>query len=169
MKKTELLLFLIATATVYGQKKNADTVEKEKITKLLDEWHAAAGRADFNAYFGKLTENSIFIGTDATENWNKKEFEAFAKPYFDKGKAWDFKVLERNIFLNNDGKLAWFDELLDTQMKICRGSGVLEKINGKWMIRHYVLSATVPNDVIDEVIKVKTPIEDKLIETLKKK
>lgn len=169
MKKTVLLLFLMATVTVYGQKKKADAVEKEKITKLLDEWHAAAARADFNAYFGKLTENSIFIGTDATENWNKKQFEAFSKPYFDKGKAWNFKALERNIFLSDDGKLAWFDELLDTQMKICRGSGVLEKINDKWMIRHYVLSTTVPNDVIDEVIKVKTPIEDKLIETLKKK
>lgn len=169
MKKTVLLLFLMATVTVYGQKKKADAVEKEKITKLLDEWHAAAARADFNAYFEKLTENSIFIGTDATENWNKKQFEAFSKPYFDKGKAWNFKALERNIFLSDDGKLAWFDELLDTQMKICRGSGVLEKINGKWMIRHYVLSTTVPNDVIDEVVKVKTPIEDKLIETLKKK
>jgi ketosteroid isomerase-like protein len=121
MKKTVLLLFLMATVTVYGQKKKADAVEKEKITKLLDEWHAAAARADFNAYFGKLTENSIFIGTDATENWNKKQFEAFSKPYFDKGKAWNFKALERNIFLSDDGKLAWFDELLDTQMKICRG------------------------------------------------
>lgn len=169
MKKTVLLVLLIVTATVYGQKKQADVVEKEKITKLLDDWHAAAARADFNAYFGKLTENSIFIGTDATENWNKKQFEAFSKPYFDKGKAWNFKALERNIFLSNDKKLAWFDELLDTQMKICRGSGVLEKINGQWMIRHYVLSTTVPNDVIEDVIKIKAPIEDKLTDELKKK
>lgn len=169
MKKTVLLLFLSATVTVYGQKKQADNTEKEKIVKFLDEWHAAAANADFDGYFGKLTENSIFIGTDATENWSKKEFEAFAKPYFQEGTVWNFKALERNIFLSDDKKLAWFDELLDTQMKICRGSGVLEKVNGKWMIRHYVLSTTVPNDVINEVIKIKTPIEDKLIERLKKK
>jgi hypothetical protein len=39
-------------------------------------------------------------------------------------------------------KTAWFDELLNTQMKICRGSGVLVKIDGKWKIKHYVLSMT---------------------------
>jgi hypothetical protein len=29
----------------------------------------------------------LFIGTDATENWGKPAFQAFAKPYFDKGKV----------------------------------------------------------------------------------
>ena len=53
-------------------------------------------------------------------------------------------------------------------MKICRGSGVLEKIKGKWKIKQYVLSMTVPNDVSGEVIKIKTPIEDILINDLKK-
>jgi hypothetical protein len=33
---------------------------------------------------------AIFIGTDATENWNKMQFQAFAKPFFDRGKAWSF-------------------------------------------------------------------------------
>ena len=58
---------------------------------------------------------------------------------------------------------------LDTQMKICRGSGVLEKIGGKWKIRQYVLSMTVPNEVVNEVVKVKTPIEDSVLQTLKNK
>jgi hypothetical protein len=52
-------------------------------------------------------------------------------------------------------------------MKICRGSGVLEKISGKWKIKQYVLSVTVPNEVVDEVTKIKTPIEDALIQKLK--
>jgi len=52
-------------------------------------------------------------------------------------------------------------------MKICRGSGVLEKIGGKWKIKQYVLSATIPNEVIDEVTKIKSPIEDALIQKLK--
>jgi hypothetical protein len=63
--------------------------------------------------------------------------------------------------------MAWFDELLNTQMKICRGSGVLVLIDGKWRIKHYVLSMTIPNDKTDEVIKIKAPIEDALISTLK--
>jgi hypothetical protein len=35
---------------------------------------------------------------------------------------------------------------LSTQMKICRGSGVLVKIGNDWKIKHYVLSMTVPNE-----------------------
>ena len=92
----------------------------------------------------------------------------WAKPYFDKGKAWNFTSLKRNITFSADGKYAWFDELLDTQMKICRGSGVLEKIGGKWKIRQYVLSMTVPNDVNDQVTAIKAPIEDALMTELKK-
>ena len=54
---------------------------------------------------------------------NKKQFQTFAKPYFDKGKAWNFKAIERNIYFSEMEKIVWFDELLSTQMKICR-SGV---------------------------------------------
>ena len=140
--------------------------EKQNITTLLDNWHKAAAAANYEAYFGAMSEESIFIGTDATENWNKAQFIAFAKPYFDKGRAWSFTALERNIYFSEDGKTVWFDELLDTQMKICRGSGVLQKINNEWKIKHYVLSMTVPNENVDEVVKIKAPIEDALIDKL---
>ena len=66
-------------------------------------------------------------------------------------------------------KYAWFDELLDTQMKICRGSGILEKIKGTWKIKQYVLSMTIPNENVDEVVKIKSTIEDDLIQKLKQK
>jgi len=167
-KNTILLLFIAFSVTTFAQKKQTETAEKEAINTLLDSWHKAASDANFKAYFNALSENSIYIGTDATENWTKKEFEIWAKPYFDKGKAWSFTSLQRNIYFSPDKKLAWFDELLDTQMKICRGSGVLEKSNGQWKIKHYVLSMTVPNDNVDEVIKAKESIEAKLIEELKK-
>jgi len=137
--------------------------EKEQVNRTLDAWHKAAAEANFNAYFGLMTEDAIFIGTDPTENWNKKAFQAYAKPYFDKGKAWDFKAIERHIYFDTSGKLAWFDELLNTQMKICRGSGVLEKIGKEWKIKHYVLSMTIPNDNTNEVIKIIAPIEDALL------
>jgi hypothetical protein len=53
-------------------------------------------------------------------------------------------------------------------MKICRGSGVLVKIGEEWKIKHYVLSMTVPNDNVDEVVKVKSAIDDKLLISLQK-
>jgi hypothetical protein len=148
-------------------KKSLDV--KAEINLILDNWHKAAGQANFNAYFDVLTEDAIYIGTDPTENWNKEEFIKFAKPYFDKGKAWNFTALERNIYFSSDKKTVWFDELLNTQMKICRGSGVLvADVNGNWKIKHYVLSMTVPNDNSDEVVKIKSFLEDKEIEKLKK-
>jgi len=54
-------------------------------------------------------------------------------------------------------------------MKICRGSGVLVLLKGKWKIKHYVLSMTIPNDNSDAVIKLKTTIEDTLLIDLKNK
>lgn len=168
MKKLLLLLFII-TLTSCGSKKDKPLTETDRVNLLLNNWHKAAANANFNNYFEALTEDAIFIGTDATENWNKTAFQAFAKSYFDKGKAWDFKTLERNIYFNPDNKTAWFDELLDTQMKICRGSGVLIKVDNQWKIKHYVLSMTIPNDDVNAVVKIKSHLEDKLIQELKSK
>ena len=159
----KILLFFI-TFSIFSQSKN----EEIKVNELLNNWHKAAANANFEAYFDKMTSDAIFIGTDATENWNKTDFMDYAKPHFDKGKAWSFTALQRHIFFSNDKKMAWFDELLSTQMKICRGSGVLIKIKNEWKIKQYVLSMTVPNDNSDEVIKAKSSIEDALIDKLKK-
>ena len=168
MKKYLFLLFIVSL-TSCSSKKDKPLTETDKVNLLLNNWHKAAAETNFNNYFEAMTEDAIFIGTDATENWNKTEFQAFAKPYFDKGKAWNFKTLERNIYFNLDNKIAWFDELLDTQMKICRGSGVVVKTNEGWKIKHYVLSMTIPNDDSNAVIKIKTQIEDQLIKDLKAK
>lgn len=164
MKKI-VFLFVIILASCSSIKDISS--EKNSIDQILDNWHKAAAETNFDAYFNAMAEESIFIGTDATENWNKQEFMAFAKPYFDKGKAWNFTTLERHIYFSKDGKTAWFDELLNTQMKICRGSGILEKSNNQWKIKHYVLSMTIPNENTNEIIKIKAPIEDVLIEKLK--
>ncbi|GLB51487.1 hypothetical protein NBRC110019_05260 [Neptunitalea chrysea] len=156
MKKLVYILLLISLST-YSQ------TEKESVNLILNTWHKAASEANFETYFNLMSEESVFIGTDATENWNKKEFMDYSKPYFDKGKAWNFTAFERNIYFNKEKNMAWFDELLDTQMKICRGSGVLIKENGNWKIKHYVLSMTIPNSNVGEVIKIKTPEEDKIL------
>lgn len=162
--KNTFLLFILSFAFFASAQD-----QKKTINNFLDAWHKDASNADFKNYFEKIADDGIYIGTDATENWTKKEFEIWAKPYFDKGQAWSFTALERNIYFSPDKKLAWFDELLDTQMKICRGSGILEFKNGKWKIKHYVLSMTIPNDNVEEVIKAKETIENSILEQLKKK
>lgn len=127
---------------------------KQLLNAFLDDWHLAASQANYANYFDKLDSISIFIGTDATEIWTKNQFENYSKPHFDKGKAWDFKALERNIYLNDAGNFAWFDENLQTNRGTFRGSGVLEKKKNNWTIKHYVLSVPIPNDDMNEVVKI---------------
>jgi ketosteroid isomerase-like protein len=167
--KISILLF--ACFLLFGFKSNFayQTDDQNQINTTLNQWHKAASEANFENYFGAMTSDAVFIGTDANENWNKTQFMAYAKPYFDKGKAWSFTALERHIYFDATGKTAWFDELLNTQMKICRGSGVLVKTGSEWKIKHYVLSMTIPNDNSGAVTKIKSPIEDDLIKKLQSK
>ncbi len=157
------LLLILALAI------NAQNSEKENINNVLDDWHLAASNADFDSYFSKMTADGVFIGTDATENWQNAAFKEFSKPYFDKGKAWSFTAVERNIYMNKAEDFAWFDELLDTQMKLCRGSGVMKKENGQWKIAHYVLSIAVPNENVAELIQIKKEKDSLTLLDLKKK
>ena len=158
MKNYFFILIMIAFLVSCNNQKEANTtlpLIKEKVNVVLDDWHKAASEANYEDYFGKMDSVSVFIGTDATENWTKKEFSNFSKPYFDKGKAWSFKALERNIYVNEAKNFVWFDELLDTWMGTCRGSGVLEKKDNVWKIKHYVLSVAIPNDNVQVVIAAK--------------
>ena len=157
MKNAITLLCFIVSLVGYTQN------EANIAAKMLDTWHKAAASADFQNYFSKMTEDAIFIGTDPTENWNKTEFKSFSKPYFDKGKAWEFIPFERHVYVQNN--FAWFDELLNSKhMGICRGSGVLIKVNGQWLVKHYVLSLSIPNENMKEIVPLKAKFEEKLLE-----
>lgn len=155
-------LLLLWCAAIMAQEQPQD-----KLNSVLDAWHEAAAEADFEAYFGLMSDDAVFIGTDATENWNLTEFKAYSKPHFDKGKAWSFTPVERKVYLNASGNFAWFDELLNTQMEICRGSGILKKVNGEWKIGHYVLSIAVPNEHVAELIEIKKERDRVLLEKIK--
>lgn len=161
MKKIILWVLVIACISCNTEKARQKVEEfrlsqsKTEINAVLDAWHKAAADAKFDEYFSKMTNDAIFIGTDPTENWQNKEFKEFSKPYFDKGKAWSFTALERNVFMSEYGDIAWFDELLDTQMELCRGSGVVKKVGAEWKIAHYVLSIAIPNDNVKEVVGLK--------------
>lgn len=140
---------------------------KTETFAVLDSFNATAARADFNAYFALMSDNAVFMGTDATERWTKSEFMEWSKPFFDRGKAWSFHTMDRHVEFDSTGNTAWFDELLDTQMKICRGSGVLVKEGDTWKIRQYVLSMTIPNSIVDTVIYFKGLEEDSVMAAMK--
>ena len=162
------ILLLVTSGCVSSGDSQKRETDREQINVLLDQFNEAAANADFQKYFDFFTEDAVFIGTDATENWNKKEFMTWAKPHFDNKKTWHFKSINRHLYFYDsdgyrEGNLAWFDELLDTQMKICRGSGVLIKHGEQWKIQQYVLSMTIPNSLMDSVMKIKSSTEEKLL------
>jgi len=176
MKLSNAFIILLVTACNYSYAQSATppnismtgTVNQQKeVISMLDSFNTAAANADYKTYFNFFTDYAVFTGTDATERWDKKEYMIWAKPYFDKKRTWNFTSLERHIYIDPPGTHAWFDELLNTQMKICRGSGLLVKEANGWKLMQYILSTTVPNEVLDSVIKIKAPIEDEIIKKLK--
>ena len=126
----------------------------QQVAAVLDDWHQAASVADEARYFGHFAPSGVFLGTDATERWTVTEFRAWAKPRFDRKAAWSFKPRDRHIDFSADHKTAWFDEMLDTpNLGVCRGSGVLVLLGGKWKIAQYNLSVPIPNALVDGIVK----------------
>lgn len=168
-----LFFLLVFSVGCNNESKEVALISKNEIVKetdsIMNAWHQAAAKANFEGYFNAMTSDAIFIGTDATENWDIVQFKNFSKPYFDRGQAWDFTPLERHIFVSENGEAVWFDELLETWMGLCRGSGVLKKENGQRKIAQYVLSVTVPNDDISAFIDLKKDTDSILAEKLKLK
>lgn len=135
--------------------------DTDKLNEIVDDWHKAAAEANFENYFGAVTESFVFLGTAPGERWTKSEFEAFSKPYFDKGKAWSFTPSNRNWEFSENKKMVWFDEDLDTWMRGCRGSGVMIKQKGEWKIAYYNLTVLIENEKMDSFIELRdAPIEE---------
>lgn len=124
------------------------------LDSLITQWHYAAAKADMKAYFDAMDENAVFIGTDSTEYWTKEQFYQWAKPYFDKGKAWTLKANSRHIYLSDNKKTAWWDELLYTPSGTWIGTGILVKKGKAWKIIHYTLSVTIPNEKLKDIVKI---------------
>jgi hypothetical protein len=120
--------------------------EEAAVAAELEDWHLAAAQADETRYFGHFREGAVFLGTDASERWTKAEFRAWAHPIFQRGRAWTFKPHHRRIAFAPDGRTAWFDEALDTpNLGPARGSGVLVRERGRWLIAQYNLGVPIPN------------------------
>ena len=139
-----------------GDCRGLPTDPEADIRALATRWHRAAAEADSTTFFSAIAADGYYLGTDKGEHWTKEEFLSFAAPYFAAGKAWAFQARERHVFYDPNRQIAWWDEVLDTWMGPCRGTGIVERDpdGGEWKIKHYTLSILVPNDDVQAVIKV---------------
>ncbi len=157
-KMKNIILFSVLFCFCNAQQ-TANTDHKEipmEVNRLMNNWHQDAADANLGTYIGLMHSTCNYIGTDATENWKRDEFAAFCKPYFDNKTTWDFTTMQRDVRVNEAGNTAWFDEILDTHMGTCRGSGALELKNGEWKLMQYVLSVAVPNESMEAVKRAKS-------------
>ena len=148
-----ILLSLFFFSAFIARTQSSETLTS--LDKLVNEWHVSAAKANFQEYFNATTNDFIFLGTAPGERWNKTEFQSFCKPYFDKGKAWDFKPSNRIWNFTANGTVAYFDEDLDTWMESCRGSGICIFVDGEWKIAYYNLTVLIENEKIKEFIKLR--------------
>ena len=155
-----LLLLLVCSAAGLAQTAPDPVAE---LDSLATRWHRAAAEADSTAFFDRMTEDAIYIGTDKTEHWTKTEFLGFAAPYFARGKAWSFHATERHVFYDPaTPDVAYWDELLATWMGPCRGTAIAKRgTDGYWRIAHYTLSVTIDNDKIEGFLELTGPSDIK--------
>lgn len=129
----------------------AESAALAAVDAALDAFHAAASKADKPAYVGLMSRQFVFLGTDATERWERASFIEFLTPYFDSGKGWTYHPRARQVVLGAEDRVTWFDELLDNEkLGECRGSGVLVIEDGAWKLAQYNLSIPIPNALAEE-------------------
>ena len=124
--------------------------QRAAIDALIDGLHQDAHEGNFHTYFDRYTPDAVFLGTDKSERWTIDQFKVYAEPAFDDGHGWTYSVKERNW--EGEGSTRWFDEvLLNEKLGHCRGTGVVELVDGEWKIAHYALTMLVPNNIAAEV------------------
>jgi len=126
--------------------------DEQAINQILDSFHQAAADANGQRYFNLMTDDAIFLGTDASERWTKANFKDYVEPHFTKGNGWLYIPQHRNISLINNTQVAFFDELLNNvNYGLCRGTGILVKTAQGWKISQYNLSVPLPNAIAKDV------------------
>ncbi len=128
---------------------------RSAVSGVLDALHHNASLADEEPYFALFATNAVFLGTDGTERWTVDEFRGYVHPYFDRGQGWTYTLREgrRKIEFDATGSVAWFDEVLDNDnYGECRGTGVLELVDGQWKIAQYNLTIPIPNALANDVV-----------------
>ena len=137
-------LFVLAILFITSTMPLRASDDTEAASATLTAFHAAAADADWETYFDLLAEDSIFLGTDAGERWDKATFQAYAAPT----KGWVYTMTERHVDMTPDGNTAWFDELLtNAKYGVTRGTGLLIRTKDGWKILQYNLTFPVPNDI----------------------
>ena len=145
MKNISLIILLFVTLVSCAQNIQSQQTDIAAINKVLDDYHQAAANGEWDIYFDLMSDDGVFIGTDAQERWVKQEF----RQYSSGSNGWVYTPQQRNVNITPDGLSAWFDEaLLSQSYGSSRGSGVLIRTAVGWKISQYHLTLPIPNGMV---------------------
>lgn len=131
-----------------------DSMDRVAVLMVTSSWHFYAQHGMFDQYFDLMTDDAVFMGTDASERWTKAEFMEYAREPFSDHDGWTYKPRDEHVEFSADRQTAWVDELLDNEKYgVLRGTGVLEMVDGEWKIAHYSLTFLVPNEKAAGVVE----------------
>jgi len=151
MKSVRVVL-LVLIAFVFLSCNSKKKNNPKTLDLLMNQWHNDVATFNLDSYFNFMSDTFIFLGTAPEERWTKTEFYDFSKPFFDKKRTWDFKTNSRIWYFSDNGKMAWFEESLNTWMEECRGSGILVFKDETWKIAHYNLTVLIENEKMNDFI-----------------
>jgi hypothetical protein len=145
MKNMSLIILLFVTLFSCAQNIQSQQTDIAAINKVLDDYHQAAANGEWDIYFDLMSDDAVFIGTDAGERWVKQEF----RQYSSGSNGWVYTPQQRNVNITPDGLSAWFDEaLLSQSYGSSRGTGVLMLTAVGWKISQYHLTLPIPNGIV---------------------
>ena len=145
MKNISLIILLFVTLVSCAQNIQSQQTDIAAINKVLDDYHQAAANGEWDTYFDLMSDDAVFIGTDAGERWVKQEF----RQYSSGSNGWVYTPQQRNVNITPDGLSAWFDEaLLSQSYGSSRGTGVLMLTAVGWKISQYHLTLPIPNGIV---------------------
>jgi hypothetical protein len=145
MKNMSLIILLFVTLFSCAQNIQSQQTDIAAINKVLDDYHQAAANGEWDTYFDLMSDDAVFIGTDAGERWVKQEF----RQYSSGSNGWVYTPQQRNVNITPDGLSAWFDEaLLSQSYGSSRGTGVLISTAVGWKISQYHLTLPIPNGMV---------------------
>ena len=108
MMKFRQLLFLTLLLPLMALGGNTGP-DFEAVGKVIDDFHDAAAHGDKQRYFGHLTNDAVYLGTDEWERWPKHpDFDDYVDGRFKDGSGWTYKSRERECSVrsssvHNDG------------------------------------------------------------------
>ncbi|GAC1380381.1 MAG: hypothetical protein NVSMB45_03550 [Ginsengibacter sp.] len=144
-----------ASDTAFSQNDTSVTFPKSAITKVLDSMHHGFRTKNFKVMESFLTEDGLYLGTDPSEIWSKKQLSQ----YFDKNvkdtNNISYTILSRNILLgkNNNSAMAieqYYLSTMSDKMMVRSISKLVNKDN-VWKISFYSWNFIPRNEDIKKI------------------